>query len=104
MTEISSDFLKPPAEDANKSKRGEVGSPAVRELKKARALPFPERYTVSEVAPVLRMEPAKLRELCARGEIAYQRQGKSILFFQEYIDAYDERCHRPVHIGKESRS
>jgi len=69
---------------------------AVRKSKKGRVLPFPERFTVEEVAEALRISPPTLRAKCARREISFLREGKLILFTLDGVNEYDKQCRRPV--------
>jgi excisionase family DNA binding protein len=56
----------------------------------------PELLTVLDVAEILRKRPPAVRALARRGELAFVRCGKAMLFRREDLDAYILRCRRPA--------
>ncbi len=63
---------------------------------------IPELITVSELAERLRSRPAKIRALANRGELAFYRHGRAMLFSPEDVAAYLSRAHRGPVSGPET--
>jgi excisionase family DNA binding protein len=64
---------------------------------------IPDLLTVSELAPRLRMKPAKLRALANRGELVFYRIGRAMLFSPADVDAFLEDARRDATGGGSRR-
>ena len=51
--------------------------------------------TVSELAELLRKRPAAVRALAQRGEIAFYRVGRAMLFAPQDVESFLAACRRP---------
>jgi len=57
---------------------------------------LPELHTCAEAAALLKVKPPKLRALANRGEIAFYRVGKSMLFADSDLESFLAECRRPA--------
>jgi excisionase family DNA binding protein len=67
-------------------------------MKKPISVPITDRglLTVSELAVILRKRPAAVRALAQRGEIAFYRVGRAMLFDPQDVETFLAACRRPV--------
>jgi excisionase family DNA binding protein len=56
----------------------------------------PDLLTCAEAAALLKVKPPKLRALANRGEIAFYRVGKSMLFAGSDLESFLADCRRPA--------
>jgi excisionase family DNA binding protein len=57
---------------------------------------LPDLLTCAEAAALLKVKPPKLRALANRGEIAFYRVGKSMLFADSDLESFLAECRRPA--------
>jgi excisionase family DNA binding protein len=67
-------------------------------MKKPISVPVRGRglLTVSELAEILRKRPAAVRALARRGEVAFYRVGRAMLFDPQDVETFLATCRRPA--------